>query len=136
MLIKFNSPDEGDEPATYLKECITALTDYLVDQVPDRDLVCLRIHNTENVQDKVVGVSLRRGDQLKPYVVWSVLGKVIHSNARFALSDRLEVHLDHVRMPVGNGREKTKGRPLSVLSAIKRSIVVVNQPSCVWLMHL
>jgi hypothetical protein len=29
-------------------------------------------------------------------------------------------------MPVGNGREKTKGRSLSVLSAIKRSIVVVK----------
>ena len=57
---------------------------------------------------------------------WAVLGKVIQSNARFGLSDRLEVHLDHVRMPVGNGREKTKGRSLGVLSAIKKSIVVVK----------
>jgi hypothetical protein len=53
-------------------------------------------------------------------VVWEVVGKVIQSNARFGLTDRLEVHLDHVRMPDGNGREKTKGRPLDVLSAIKR----------------
>ena len=29
-------------------------------------------------------------------------------------------------MPVGTGREKTKGRSLDVLSAIKRSIVVVK----------
>ena len=71
-----------------------------MDKVPDRDLVGLRIRNTENVQDKVVGISLRRRDQLKPDVVWAVLGKVIQSNARFGLSDRLEVHLDHVRMPV------------------------------------
>ena len=50
--------------------------------------------------------------KVKPDVVWAVLGKVIQSNARFGLSDRLEVHLDHVRMPVGNGKkaEKTKGR--------------------------
>jgi len=74
----------------------------------------------------VVDISLRRRDQLKPDVVWAVLGKVIQSNARFGLSDRLEMHLDHVRMPVGNGREKTKGRSLDVLSAIKRSIVVVK----------
>ena len=94
--------------------------------MPDRDLVGLRILNTENVQDKVFGISLRRRDQLKPDVVWAVLGKVIQSNARFGLSDRLEVHLDHVRMPVGNGREKTKGRSLDVLSAIKRSIVLVK----------
>jgi hypothetical protein len=44
----------------------------------------------------------------------------------FALTDRLEVHVDHVRMPAGNGREKTKGHSLDVLSAIKRSIVVVK----------
>jgi hypothetical protein len=51
----------------------------------------------------VVGISLRRRDQLKADVVWSVLGKVIQNNARFALTDCLEVHLDHVRMPAGNG---------------------------------
>jgi hypothetical protein len=100
ILIKFSSPSEGGDTITYLKECITALTDYLVDQVPDRDLVGLRIRNTEYVQDIVVGISLRRRDQLKPDVVWSFLGKVIQSNTRFALSDRLEDHFDHVRMPV------------------------------------
>ena len=85
-----------------------------MDEVPDRDLVGLRIRNTENVKDKVVGISLRRCDQLKPDVVWAVLRKVIKSNAILGLSDRLEVHLDHERMPVGNGKkaEKTKGRSL------------------------
>ena len=41
------------------------------------------------------------------------------------MSDR---HLDHVRMPAGNGRtaEKTKGTSLDILSAIKTSIVKVN----------
>jgi hypothetical protein len=101
LLIKFNNPGDKQEPTTYLKECITALTEYLVDEVAGRDLVSLRIRNTENLQDKVIGISLRRLDQLKPDVVWSVLGKVIQSNARFALTDRLEVHLDHVRMPAG-----------------------------------
>jgi len=57
-------------------------------------------------------------------VVWSVLGKVIQSNARFALTDRLEVHLDPVRLPAVNGVVKTKGRSLDVPSAIKKSIVV------------
>jgi len=117
LLIKFSSPGKDQDRTTYLKERITALTNYLVDKVPDKDLVGLRIRNTENVQDKVVGISVRRLDQPKPHVVWSILGKVIQSNARFALTDRLEVH---VRMPVGNGREKTKGRSLDVLSAIKK----------------
>jgi hypothetical protein len=126
LLIKFNSPSGEQDPTTYLRECINGLTNYLVDEVPNRDLVGLTIRNTENAEDKVTGISLRRRDQLKPDVVWQVLGKAIQSNARFRLTDRFEVRLDHVRMPVGNGGVRTKGRSLDVMSVIKRSIVVVK----------
>lgn len=56
------------------------------------------------------------------------LGKVIQSNARLVLRERLEVDLDHARMPVGNGRmaEKTKGRPVDVLSVINKSTVFMT----------
>ena len=69
----------------------------------NRDLVGLRIRNTENVQDKVVGINFRCRDLLKPDLVWEIFSKVIQSNGRFGLTDRLEVHLDHVRIPAGNG---------------------------------
>ena len=92
-----------------MKECITALANYLVNDVRQRDLVGLRIGNTENVQDKVVGISFRRRDQLKPNVVSGVLMKVVQSNARFGLTDRLEVHLDHVLMPAENCGVKRMG---------------------------
>jgi hypothetical protein len=74
------------------------------------------------VEYKVVGHRIRLRDQLKPDMGWDALGKVIQSNAGFGLTDRLEVHLDHVRMPAGNCKraEKAKGRSLGVLSAIKR----------------
>ena len=49
LLIKFMPPAEDVEPTVYLKVSITALTNYLVDDVLDRDLVGLRIRNTENV---------------------------------------------------------------------------------------
>lgn len=104
-LIKFNSQGEEQNPATYLKECVTPLN-YLVNDVPGRDLVGLRIRNTENLQDS--GISLLRRDQLNPDVVWGVLAKMIHTNARFGLTDHLEVHLDHVRMPAGNGKRAEK----------------------------
>ena len=74
----------------------------------------------------MIGFSLRPCDQLKPDVVWDVFGKVIQSNARLGLTDRLEVHLDHVRMPADNGKEKTKRRSLYVLSVIKKCIVLVK----------
>jgi len=61
-------------------------------------------------------------------VVWGVLGKVVQSNARFGLCNRHEEHLDHGRMPVGNGKtaEKTKVSFLGVLSAMKKSIIKVK----------
>ena len=126
VLIKFRSPGEEREPTAYLTECITLLTNYLVDVVRDRYLVGLRIWNTESVQDKLVGISYRRLEQLEPDVVWSVLGKLVQSNARFGLSDRLEALLDHVKMPSGNGRGKIKGRSVDVMSAIEKSIVVMK----------
>lgn len=74
----------------------------------------------------MVGISFRRRDQFKTGVFWAVLGKVFQSNARFALIDRLEVHLDHVRIPVGNGKVKTKGPSLAIMIVVKKSIVVVK----------
>jgi len=47
LLIKFRSPGEEQKPTAYLKECITALTNYLEDEENDRDLVGLRIRNTK-----------------------------------------------------------------------------------------
>ena len=65
---------------------------------------------------------------MKPDLICAVLSQVIQSNARFGLTNRLEVQLDNVRIPVGNGKsaEMKKGRSLDVLSSIKRSIVAVE----------
>ena len=42
------------------------------------------------------------------------------------------MQLEHVRIPVGNGKlaEKSIGRSLDVLSAIRKSIVAVNAALC------
>jgi hypothetical protein len=98
-----------------------------------RVLVRLRIHNTEKLEDRVMGISLRRRDQLKPVVVSRVLEKVIQSNSRFGLTDKLEFHRDQVRMPSGDGSVNTKERSLDVLSAVKKSVVVVKAVFYVWL---
>jgi hypothetical protein len=126
LLIKFKSPTNEQDPASYFSECIGSLTNYLVGEIPGSDLVGLSIRDTENLQDKPVGLGIRRRDHLRADVVLDVLGKVVQSNARFGFVDRLEVHLDHISMPAGNGRVKTKGRSLDVLSAVKRSILVVK----------
>jgi hypothetical protein len=106
MLIKFNEPAQKVEPLSYLREFITAQTDYLARGVKDCDCVGLKITNTENATDKAMWLSFRRRDQLKPDIIMELLEKVIQSNARFGLSDRLEISFDCVRLPSGN-REKS-----------------------------
>lgn len=58
LLMKLNFPCEEQEQTVYLWECITVLTDWLFDDVSGRVVVGLKIRNTENIQDRVVGISL------------------------------------------------------------------------------
>jgi hypothetical protein len=58
LLLKYNSPREEQNPTIYLKQCIIAFTNYLVDDIQDRDFFGLRIRKTENVHDIVVGIIL------------------------------------------------------------------------------
>ena len=60
-------------------------------------------------------------------VIWSVFEKVSQSNSRFNALDTLVVTVHSVKMPVGFGYGiKTKGRPLSVMAHLKKSIVEVK----------
>jgi len=93
----------------------------------------MTIRNTENLQDNLVEISLRHRYELKPDVVWAVLEEVIQSRARFGLSDRLQVHQDHVRMYAGDGRVKMNGRSLNVMSVIRK---YREANYFVWRMHL
>ena len=85
------------------------------------------IQNQVNQNDKPIGISFRRKYQLSGEVVWSVFEKVSQSNARFNAFNTLVVTVHSVTMPAGFGRGiKTKGRPLSVMAQLKRSIVEVK----------
>jgi hypothetical protein len=78
------------------------------------------------MQDKAIGISFRRRDQLSEDVIWSVFEKVAQSNARFNALDSLNVEVHSVRMPVGFDGVKTKGRQLSIMAHLKSSIVEVK----------
>jgi len=69
-------------------------------------------------------------------MIWSVLGKVAQSNARFIALDKLIMTVHSVKMPVGNGREGivAKGRSLETMVHLKRSIVEVKAEKTAWLM--
>jgi len=92
-------------------------------------MVGITIQNHVNQNDKPIGISFGRKDQLAADVIWSVLENVCQSYSRFDALDRLVVTVHSVRMPVGFGKRpiKSRGRPLSVMAHLKASIVEVKE---------
>lgn len=68
LFITFTTPGEKQEPTAYLREFIT-----VCGWLRDRHLVGLRIRNTENVQDNVIGISLRLRNHFEP-MIWAYSG--------------------------------------------------------------
>jgi hypothetical protein len=101
--------------------------------VGDGDMVGRTIRNQENENNRPIGFSFRHKDQISGEVIWSVFEKVLQSNSRFNAMDKLVIDVHSVRMPVGFGKKalKTKGRPLSVMAHLKKSIVeVLAEENC------
>ena len=94
-------------------------------------MVGLTIRNEVNIQDKAIGISFRRKDQLPEQVIWSVFNKVAQLNARFNALDKLVVVVHSIKMPVGFGKI---ARPLAEMVHLKRSIIEVKAKS-VYLAH-
>jgi hypothetical protein len=89
-------------------------------------MVVIAIRNKINQSDKHIGISFRRRDQISGDEIWSVFEKVSQSNSQFNALDTLTVEVHAVKMLVGFGGIKTKGRPLGVLAHLKRSIIQVK----------
>ena len=91
-------------------------------------MVGISIQNQVNQNDKPIGISFRRKDQLSGEVIWSVFEKVSQSNAGYNALDTLVVTVHSFKMPVGFGRValKSRGRPLSVMAHLNSSIVEVK----------
>ena len=99
-------PSGGDDknPMTHFQASVTQLFEYALRDCQDSDMVGLTIRNEVNVQDKPIGFSFRRKDQISEDVVWFVFEKVVQSNARFNALDSLIVAVHWVAMPTGYGR--------------------------------
>ena len=105
------------------------LLEHALQDAGDGDMVGITIHNESNQNDKPIGISFRRRDQLSVDAIWSAF-EVTQSNSRFNALDTLKVVLHSVKMPVGFGLQgngiKTMGRLISVVAHLKKSIVQVK----------
>jgi hypothetical protein len=90
-------------------------------------MVGVSIYNADSLQDRPLGLSFRRRNQISREVLWSVFEKVTQSNADFEALDTLSFHVHSVRMPVGFGRTQTpRGRSLLAMARIKCSVVQIR----------
>jgi len=106
---------------------VNEIFEYALQDVSDSDMVGITIQNQVKQNLKPIRISFRRKDQFSGEVIWSVFEKVSQSNSRFNVLDTLVVTVHSVKMPAGLGYSiKTKGRPLSVMAHLKRSIVEVK----------
>jgi len=125
--VRLLPPEDNSDLVEHFITSVNALFGYVLQDVIDSDMVGITIKNQVNQSDKPIGISFRRKDQLSREMIWSVFEKVSQSNARFNALDTLVVTVHSVTMPAGFGRGiKTKGRPLSVMAQLKRSIVEVK----------
>jgi hypothetical protein len=107
---------------------VDALFEYSLRDLEPSDVVGISIHNADNQQERPIGLSFRRKDQISRNVRWSVFVKVTQSNARYQALDTLTFHMHSVGMPVGFGEnaETSRGRPMSTMAHLKRGIVEVK----------
>ena len=74
-------------------------------------MVGIPTYNADNQQDRPIGLSFRRRDQISRDFLWSVFEKATQSNANYETLDTLTFHVRSVWMPVcfGKRAEKSKG---------------------------
>ena len=89
-------------------------------------MIGVTIINEVNVQDRAIGISFRRNEQITGDVIWPVFEMVAQSNARFNALDNLVMTVHSVKMPTGRGRIATNDRPLETMVHLKKSIVEVK----------
>ena len=108
-----NPPPVPDtNPADHFLANVDDLFEHVLRDVVEADMVGIDIHSLINQNNRPIAVRFRRRYQLSGDVSWSVFEMVTQSNARFKALDTLTLVLHSVRMPVGSGGVRTKGRPL------------------------
>jgi hypothetical protein len=100
LTIRLLPPSDATDPVTHFLTSVIELFEYALRDCIDSDTVGITIRNKANEQDKPVGFSFRRKDQVSGEVIWNVLGSVAQSNARFGAMDRLIIVVHSVKIPV------------------------------------
>ena len=128
LTVRLLQTPPNSDPITHFLDSMFDMFEYALGNSDGSDMVDVTISNEVNMQDKPIGISFRRRDQLSSDVIWSLFENVAQSNARFNAMDKLIIVVRSVEMPVefGHTALKNQGRQPANIAHLKRSIIEVR----------
>jgi hypothetical protein len=106
LLPSFEEDDHN--PMSQFLATVTEMFDYALRVCYDSDMVGITISNEDNVQDRGIGISFRRKNEITGDVIWSVFENVAQSNARFNVLYKIVMTVHPVKKPTSHGRFAAK----------------------------
>ena len=98
LTVKLTAPLPASSTARHLANGVEERSEYTLRNLETSNMVGISIHKADNQQDRPIGLSFRRRDQISRYVLWSVFEKLTQSNARYQALDTLTLHVHSVRI--------------------------------------
>ena len=133
LTVRLQPTPDGENPVSHFLASVNDLVEHALQGVSDSDMLGVKIQNDINQNDIPIGISFRCKDQLSGDVIRSVFEKVTQSNSRFNTLHRFLMTVHSLRMPAGfGGGVMTKGRPISVMAHLKKSIINVKTEENFW----
>ena len=72
LTVRLTAPPPKSTAARHLADSVNALFEYSLRDLQHSDMGGTSIHNADNQQDRPIGLSFRRRDQISRDVLWSV----------------------------------------------------------------
>ena len=120
LTVRLLPSSDNSDPVGHFLSSVNDLFEYALQDVSDSVMVGITVQNQVNQNDKPIGISFRRKDQLCADVIWSVFEKVSQSNALDTLVVTVHSAMMLVEFDYGIN---TKVIPLSLMVHLKTCIV-------------
>jgi len=121
LIVRRVPPSNARDPLSHFLASLNYLFEHALQNLSYSDMVGITTQNRVNQNDKPIGISFRRKDQIAGDVIWNVIEKVSQSNSRFNALDTFIMTVNSVRMHVVFGSAiKSRGRQLSVMTRLKQ----------------
>ena len=91
LTVRLQPPPDDGNPVSHFLASVNDLFEHALQDVCDSHMVGITIQNEVYQNDKPVGKTFRRKDQLSGDVTWSVFEKVAQSNSRYSALNRLVI---------------------------------------------